>query len=383
MHSRPPFECVALLLQGGGALGAYQGGVYQALAEADLHPTWVAGISIGAINSALIAGNAAQDRVAALRAFWELVTEPSLNPSAWLSSIPGLGLMENKITRGWINQASAFSTMTHGVNGFFSPRLIPPFLEADSSDGALSFYDNTALYATLERLVDFDRINAGDMRFSVGAVNVLTGNFEYFDTETHTIDARHVVASSSLPPAFAAVEIDGQSYWDGGLVSNTPLQWVLESHPRQDTLAFQVDLWSATGSYPKDLSCQDVRLKDIRFSSRTRLGTDYFRKEQCMRRALGRLLEKIPPEILTEAKQDRHMLKLLAAADDKVYNIAHLIYRAKGYEGESKDYEFSRTTMEEHWSAGYQDTLTTLSNPSVLQRSHSPDGVSIFDLVEK
>lgn len=383
MHRHPPFECVALLLQGGGALGAYQGGVYQALAEADLHPNWVAGISIGAINSALIAGNAPQNRVAALREFWELVTRPTLDPRAWLTAMPGLELFDHKTTRSWLNQVSALATMLQGANGFFSPRAIAPCFEPDTSDGALSFYDNQQLYATLERLVDFERINAKEMRFSVGAVNVLTGNFEYFDSQTHTIDARHVVASGALPPAFAAVKIDGQSYWDGGLVSNTPLQWVLESQPRQHTLAFQVDLWSATGGYPNDMAAQDVRLKDIRFSSRTRLGTDYFRKEQCMRRALAHFLEIVPNDILAKAQYDPALHKLLAAADHKVYNIAHLIYRAKGYEGESKDYEFSRTTMEDHWRAGYQDTMQTLSNPAVLQRSTNPDGVSIFDLVEK
>lgn len=383
MHSRPPFECVALLLQGGGALGAYQGGVYQALSEAGLQPDWVAGISIGAINCALIAGNAPENRVAALRTFWELITTPSLSPYALLSGIPDIGLMENKTTRGWINQISAFSTMTLGATGFFTPRAVPPFFAPNATDGALSFYDNQALHATLNSLVDFERINAGNLRFSVGAVNVVTGNFEYFDTTTHTIDARHVVASGSLPPAFAAVEIDGQSYWDGGLVSNTPLQWVLENQPRQDTLAFQVDLWSAIGNYPKDLASQDVRLKDIRFSSRTRLGTDYFRKEQCMRRALARLLKRLPADIISEAENDPELHKLLTAADDKSYNIVHLIYRAKGYEGESKDYEFSRATMEEHWSAGYNDTLLTLRNPAVLRRSTSPDGVSVFDMTEE
>ena len=383
MDSRTPFECVALLLQGGGALGSYQAGVYQALSEAKVQPNWVAGISIGAINCALIAGNAPEKRVDALRAFWELVTTPALTPYSMLPLILGSDFMENKTTRSWINQLSAFSTMTHGATGFFSPRALPPFFAPDATDGALSFYDTKPLYATLERPVDFDRINACDIRFSVGAVNVRTGNFEYFDSTTHTIDVRHVVASCSLPPGFSAVEIDGQSYWDGGLVSNTPLQWVLESQPRQDTLAFQVDLWSAIGNYPKDLACQDVRLKDIRFSSRTRHGTDNFRKDQCMRRALARLLERVPAHIKAEADQDPALHNLLAAADDKVYNIAHLIYRAKGYEGESKDYEFSRATMEDHWAAGYQDTLLTLRHPAVLQRSTSLDGVSIFDLVAR
>lgn len=378
MTKNPPFESIALLLQGGGALGSYQAGVYEALAEIDLHPNWVAGISIGAINSALIAGNAPENRVAALREFWELITTPSLIPSTLLTSLTSNYGGDDELVRGWINQMSALSTITHGAAGFFRPRALPPFLAQNSTKGALSFYDTKPLHETLERLVDFDRINDGHMRFSVGAVNVRTGNFEYFDSSTHTIDARHVMASGSLPPGFPAVEIDGESYWDGGVVSNTPLQWVLDSKPRQDTLAFQVDLWSAVGDYPKDLTSQDVRLKDIRFSSRTRQNTDQFRKEQTLRRALAHLIEKLPENIKIEDNPE--IQKLLAEADDKVYNIAHLIYRAKGYEGDSKDYEFSRASMEDHWKAGYEDTVKTLKHPEVLQRPTSPDGLNIFDL---
>lgn len=382
MNKNPPFafESIALLLQGGGALGSYQAGVYEALAEIDLHPDWVAGISIGAINSALIAGNAPENRVTALREFWELITTPSFVPSTLLSSLTSSYGGDDDLVRGWINQMSGLNTIIHGAAGFFRPRVLPPFLAPNSTKGALSYYDTKPLQATLERLVDFDRINDGHMRFSVGAVNVRTGNFEYFDSTTHTIDARHVMASGSLPPGFPAVEIDGEAYWDGGLVSNTPLQWVLESQPRQDTLAFQVDLWSAIGAYPRDLTSQDVRLKDIRFSSRTRQNTDQFRKEQSLRRAIAHLIEKLPKEII--ADNDADIQKLIAEADDKVYNIAHLIYRAKGYEGDNKDYEFSRASMEDHWKSGYEDTVKTLQHPEVFQRPTSPDGLGIFDLSE-
>src|SRR6201999_1991470 len=157
-----------------------------------------------------------------------------------------------------------------------------------------SYYDTSALKSTLERLVDFDRINDGAMRFSVGAVNVATGNFVYFDNRTHTIRPEHVMASGALPPGFPAVEIDGEYYWDGGLVSNTPLQWVLESRPREDTNAFQVDLWSAQGELAGDLRGLELRQKDIRFSSRTRANTDSFKKSQRLRRALHRLFELVP-----------------------------------------------------------------------------------------
>ena len=241
-RSRPDFECVALLLQGGGALGAYQGGVYEALAEADLHPDWVAGISVGAINSAIIAGNPPEQRVAKLRTFWEEITAA---PSWAWSADAVARLARGDAARRFWNQASAAAAIYGGVPGFFTPRLPGPWLWPDGSIEATSWYETGKLRTTLERLVDFERINGGEMRASLGAVNVRSGNFVYFDTETHVIRPEHVLASGALPPGFPAIEIEGQHYWDGGLVSNTPLQWVLQDGPRQDTLAFQVDLWSA------------------------------------------------------------------------------------------------------------------------------------------
>lgn len=377
LTGRPPFERVALLLQGGGALGSYQAGVYQAMAEANLHPDWVAGISIGAINSALIAGNPPQSRVEALRSFWETITAPALAiPSLFSATLGAMGL-KGDFAHGLLNQAHAFAALTDGASGFFTPRTVPPFFAAAGSIEAESFYDVTPLKATLERLVDFDRINAGTMRFSVGAVNVRTGNFEYFDTTTHDIRPEHIMASGALPPGFPAARIDGEYYWDGGLISNTPLQWVLDSSPRQDTLAFQVDLWSARGEFPRDLAGLDLRQKDIRFSSRTRAATDQFKQEQRLRRALGHLVELVPQEALLQAGPE--IKRLVDQADEKVYNIVQLIYRAKNYEGSSKDYEFSRRTMEEHWASGYNDAIRTLRHPEVLQRSDTPDGVAVFD----
>jgi len=265
---RPPFERIALILQGGGALGAYQAGAYQALAEAKLHPDWVAGISIGAVNSALIAGNPPERRVENLRAFWETVSEPPFG----VPIVPSLATA-GTLTHGAVNQMRSLGILLAGAPGFFTLRAPPPFLHPPGSPGALTFYDIAPLRTTLERLVDFDRLNAGDMRFSVGATNVRTGNFVYFDSTTHKIRPEHVMASGSLPPGFPATEIEGEHYWDGGLVSNTPLRWVLDSAPRRDTLAFQIDLWSATGEFPRDLTESEMRQKDIRFSSRTRAAT--------------------------------------------------------------------------------------------------------------
>ena len=372
--TRPEFERIALLLQGGGALGSYQAGAYQALAEANLHPDWVAGISIGAINSALIAGNPPEQRVEKLRAFWEAVTAPPLG----IPYMPGLTI-QNDMQHQIVNQWRALGIMLMGAPSFFKPRFPPPIFTPAGNPGNLSFYDISPLKTLLESLVDFDRINAGETRFSVGATNVRTGNFAYFDNKTHKVGAAHVMASGSLPPGFPATEIDGEFYWDGGIVSNTPLQWVLDARPRQDTLAFQVDLWSASGELPRDMIEVDVRQKDIRYSSRTRAGTDQFRRMQAVRRAAAKLLAQMPGEV----RQSPEAEILAQEADTKVYNIIHLIYHAKKYEGASKDYEFSRRTMEEHWKSGYDDMINTLRHPEVLQRPQSADGVFTFDLARQ
>jgi NTE family protein len=374
MSERPPFERIALVLQGGGALGAYQGGVYQALAEAHLHPDWIGGISIGAINSALIAGNPPEKRVEALREFWETVSTPPMG----VPYFPRVKL-HDEYAHTLVNQLRSFSILLMGAPGFFKPRLPPPFLDPLSSPEALSFYDVAPLEATLERLVDFDLINSGATRFCVGTVNVRTGNFIYFDNATHLIGPRHVMASGSLPPGFPATEIEGEFYWDGGLVSNTPLQWVLESSPRQDTLLFQLDLWNARGELPRNLTEVDLRQKDIRFSSRTRATTDHFKQMQLARRTAAKVLEMLPKDV----QQSPEAEMLAGLADKKVYNIIELIYRAKNYEGCSKDYEFSRRTMDEHWRAGYNDAVHTLRHPEVLQRPNGADGVFTFDLAQQ
>src|SRR5690349_13642942 len=332
--SRPPFECIALLLQGGGALGSYQGGVYEALADAELHPDWVAGISIGAINSAIIAGNAPAERAPKLRAFWEEITaNPLLDWAVAADEFTPKG----DLARSVFNQLSATWALLVGAGGFFALRQPAPWLYPSGALEGTSFYETKLLRATLERFVDFDRINAGEMRFSVGAVNVRTGNFVYFDNTTHTIRPEHVMASGSLPPGFPATEIEGEYYWDGGLISNTPLKWVVESGPRQDTLAFQVDLWSARGELPGSLAEVVTRQKEIQYSSRTRANTDQFKRLQRLRCALASLLSKLPDEL-----RDSEEAKLLSSsADHKVFNIVQLIYRSKHYEGHSKDYEFS------------------------------------------
>ena len=368
-RERPDFECIALILQGGGALGAYQGGVYQALAEAGLHPDWVAGISIGAINAAIIAGNPAETRSDQLLGFWNAITA---------ELVPGWLLPEpyGDLGRSLANQWHANVAATFGAAGFFEPRLLHPMLQPAGTGGSTSFYDVTALKGTLERFVDFDRINRGEMRFSVGAVNVATGNFVYFDNSTHVIRPEHIMASGALPPGFPPIEIEGEYYWDGGLVSNTPLQWVLECPERRDTLAFQVDLWNSRGAVPRTLPEVMTRQKEIQYSSRTRANSDRFKYEQKLRNALADLMAKVPEEL----RKSPEWQLLLPEAAGKVYNVIQLIYRSKDHEGGSKDYEFSRRSMEDHWAAGYHDTVRTLRHPEVLARPSGGERVVAFDL---
>ena len=362
-------------------MGAYQAGVYEGLAQEGIHPNWVAGISIGAINCAIIAGNPPEKRVERLRQFWEMVTADRFGD--WASAphlsktYESLEMVQGDMARSLLNHLSAGIAMLRGASGFFSPRFPSPWAYPTGAPAATSFYDTGKLRETLEELVDFDRINAKDgMRISIGAVNVRSGNFAYFDTRTHVIRPKHIMASGALPPAFSAVEIDGEHYWDGGVVSNTPLQWVLDNTPRQDTLAFQVDLWNARGELPGNIAQVETRRKEIQYSSRTRAGTDYFKYAQRMRNAVASLLDKLPEDL--KESEDAKLLR--ANAERKDYNIIHLIYHARNYEGHAKDYEFSRASMEAHWSAGYNDTRRTLRHLNTVGLPTNDEGVVTFDL---
>jgi NTE family protein len=359
-------EETILVLQGGGALGAYQAGVFDVLAERAETPQWVAGISIGAINAALIAGNPPEHRVERLRAFWEQVSATVAGPTvAW----PGPA-------RIWQNRGSAATAMVFGVPGFFTPRIPPAVFQAPGTPGAISVYDTEPLRDTLGRLVDFDRLNDGGMRLSVGAVNVRTGNFAYFDTAHERLDVRHIMASGALPPGLPPIEIDGEYYWDGGLVSNSPLQYVLDQPGRGRRVCFQVDLFPARGALPGDLSQVNEREKDIRFSSRTRMNTTVELQMQAIAQAARRLVAKLPPKL----RDDPDAKALAELRCEAEVAVVHLIYRSKQYETQSKDYEFSRLSMQEHWDAGRADTEQTLSDPRWVHRRHNATGVHVFDL---
>lgn len=364
-ESAQHYETVALVLQGGGALGSYQCGVYEALHESGIRPTWFAGTSIGAINAAIIAGNAPEHRVDRLREFWNTICEPA-GDFAWpFSAITSIAewLPSSAPLGAWMNALSAIGAIAHGQRGFYSPRPISPFVYADGSAAATSFYDTAPLKATLERLVDFDRINHGDVRLSVGAANARTGNVRYFDSALESLRAEHIVASGALPPAFPAVVIDGESYWDGGTVSNTPLDYVLESDPRRDSLLLQVDLWSAGGALPKTMAEVMERQKDIQYSSRTRFGTDVVARHQKLRSALGLLLEQVPSKHIPQSL----LVDLQPWLCDRVFTVIHLIYQAKQDEEEYKDYAFGAATMREHWASGVADMRASLAQPQFFE----------------
>ena len=374
----PDYDVTALVLQGGGALGAYQAGVYEGLHQAGIRLNWLAGISIGALNAAVIAGSPEAERVERLRAFWETICALHVD---WLSADdltagPVADLWDNLpfafAFRPVRNATAAMLALTMGQNGFFKPRFPPPFLSPFAGDPATSFYDTAPLKATLERFVDFDRLNSGEVRVSVAAVNIRNGNLVYFDTAERRLKAEHFMASGALPPGFPAVEIDGEYYWDGGVVSNTPLTRVLASEPRRDTLTFQVDLWSAKGRLPYDLREVMSRQKDIQYSSRTRAITSHMMQMQKMRQALQQVIDKLPEA----AKRDPEVMKIADLASHRATNIIHLIYQSKSFEGHSKDYEFGPDAMREHWQSGLDDIRRTLADPGRLDRPAPGMGVT-------
>jgi NTE family protein len=365
---RRPERCdrIALVLQGGGALGAYQAGVYQALHEAEVEPDFVSGVSIGAINAAIIAGNPRRKRLEKLRQWWDMITERKI----WHYTPDG------DVFRKMRNAASSWMTVTMGQPGFFQPRMHNPWFSPAGAQSALSYYDSGPLHATLHELVDFSLINDKAVGFAVGAVNVLSGNFIYFDNSREEIMPEHIMASGALPPALPMVKIGTDYYWDGGIVSNTPLQHLLDQESSLNTLVFQVDLFSARGVLPRDIQEVMARHKDIMYSSRTRYNTDAYRRIHHWKSRLRNLLDRIPDETLTD--DDRKLKTQLDELPD--ITIIQLIYQQKAYEGHAKDYEFSGTSMREHWQSGYEDTKRTLKRREWMQMPAEGAGILVHDV---
>ncbi len=362
-----------LVLQGGGALGSYQAGAYQALCHFDFEPEWIAGISIGAVNAAIIAGNEGEKRVERLKEFWQMVSSP----------VPWKPLIDGDNHRSAFNEASAALIAAFGVPGFFTPRFPPAPLWPSGTPQSVSYYDTAPLKKTLERLVDFDRINDLKTRLSVGAVGVTSGNFTYFDNfefrkQGKRIGPEHIMASGALPPGFPPIEIDGEHYWDGGIASNTPLDYVLDAETDRDLLIFQVDLFSARGDLPRTLLEAAEREKDIRYSSRTRMNTDKNRMIHNTRKALRELYTKLPDEL----RNDPTFEMLCKAAKENTVTVVHLIYRSKGYETSSKDYDFSHVAMVEHWEAGVRDVHLSMRHKDWLEQPQSGETMVTYDLTQ-
>jgi NTE family protein len=360
-----------LVLQGGGALGSYQAGAYQALCHHDFEPEWIAGISIGAINAAIIAGNPRETRVGRLKEFWNMVSAP----------VPWTPVTKTDRGRTLFNETSAALIATFGVPGFFRPRVPPAPLWPQGTPQSKSYYDTAPLRATLEKLVDFDRINDLKTRLSIGAVSVTTGNFKYFDNFEmkklgKKIGPEHIMASGALPPGFPSVEIEGEHFWDGGIATNTPLDYVLDAENSRDLLIFQVDLFSARGPLPVTLLDAAEREKDIRFSSRTRMNTDKNRQLHNARMALRELIGKLPDYL----KNDPSVELLREAAKESTVTVVHLIYRSKNYESSSKDFDFSHIGMVEHWGAGERDVHLSMRHEDWLERPQSGETMMTYDL---
>ena len=367
--ARHRFDHEILVLQGGGALGADHAGVFEGLAEAGHAPTWVVGVSIGAITSALIAGNPPEKRIDRLHAFWDRVS--AYAPFSWPTSLDAL--------RPAYNAMSAGVVATFGSPGFFTPRVPPPFFVVGGGREATSFYDTNPLSQTLEELVDFDLIKRREMRISLGAVNVRTGASVYFDNERMRIGPEHVMASGALPPGFASVEIDGEHYWDGGIVSNSPLNYVWDEKPLTTALIVQVDLFKPVGDLPSNIDEVLERHKDIQYASKQRFNVEHVKQIGRLRGALIRPIDKLPAQL----KSDPDATLLASRCDNREWLVVRLVNQRLTHVSQTKDYEFSRATVDEHWSGGLEDVRHVIANRDVITPTTLVPGVRVYELTEQ
>jgi NTE family protein len=359
---------IALVLQGGGALGAYQAGIYQALHENDLTPDWVVGTSIGAINAAIIAGNEKSQRLTRLREFWDRIAH---DDNLDMTRIPDQARQFNS----WL---ATLDAMTRGVPGFFSPRpfsLFPAGMPV--APEAASFYDTSALSETLKSLIDFDYLNAaGGVRLTVNAVKVTSGDLVSFDNVGQTIAVEHVMASGALPPGFPPVRIGGELYWDGGLYSNTPLETVLNDAPQMDTLCFMVDLWSANGPEPTTLDQVQTRQKDVMFASRSKRHIDAYLQTHKLQRTIRDLYDRLPDEL--QSKADDEVLAELGCAT--TMHVVRLPYAGRDWHMASKDINFSRGSIAWRWEQGYRDASRAIQQAGWLTATPENVGVIVHEL---
>jgi NTE family protein len=351
---------VVLVLQGGGALGAYQVGVFQAMADAGIEPDWVIGTSIGAVNAAIIAGNSPERRMQRLTEFWDVVRSTNL---AFV-----LGLDSAFFGR----QALNWNIAVNGVPGFFRPH--GPF---QWHPWQTSYYDTAPLAETLGRLIDFDRLNdRQQMRASFGAVNVRTGRMHYFDTREMRLDVRHVMASGSLPPAFPAIEIDGEHYWDGGIYSNTPAEAVMNDRPRVDSLIFSVNLWHGADAVPTSLPKANARAKDIQFASRADHNVEVENKLHRLRHVIRELGMALPEA----ARGEPEIRELLSWGCHSTMHMLRFHAPRLPDEDASKDIDFSGEGISARWQAGHADGLRALRDKPWNRKAGALDGILVHDI---
>lgn len=331
-------EQTVLVLQGGGALGAYQAGVFEAISDAGIEPDWVIGTSIGAINAAIIATNKPGERVAALKEFWQRVET---------REFPSLPFWD-----GATSMLTNWTTMTQGVPGFFSPN-VNAMLGGNSRANA-ALYDTSALQKTLEEVTNFDYLASSNTRLSVGAVNVKNGAIRYFDSHTdqNKLSVQHILASGALPPAFPAVVIEGEPYWDGGIVSNTPIEAMFDDSTQKNALVFAVNLWQLTGGEPTSVMQSIERQKDIQYASRADNHIEEERKIIHLKKVIRELGKQLPDDLLEKPE----IAKLLGEGDGRTMHIARLFAPALVDEDHTKDIDFSRKGIQSRWQAGYKDT---------------------------
>ena len=357
---------VVLVLQGGGALGSYQAGVYQALHEAGIEPDWIIGTSIGAINASLIAGNPFSERLPKLKAFWKrMEQDPVWNVRTALPSFD--------------ERLSYWATITHGIAGFFRPN---PLAHAGDSYplGAehAGYYSTAPLEQTLGELVDTGLLNSCKPRLTVGAAHVRSSQMRYFDSRDGELTIRHVMASGALPPAFPAVRIDGELYWDGGILSNTPTEVVFDDNPRKNSLIFAVHLWNPVGGEPTTMADVLNRHKDVQYSSR--IMSHIARQQQAHK--LRHIINELSNRLAESERNDPDVRAMLGYGCQTRMHVVRLLAPQLDRETHTKDIDFSPRGIMQRWDAGYSHTRAVLERAPWAAEFDPLSGVILHEQME-
>lgn len=366
-NAKQTYDRIACVFQGGGALGAYQVGAFKAIHEKGYHPNFLAGVSIGAINSAIIAGNPRDQQLEKLNQFWDSIAPKIWSDAFYNQDVPNY-------LHHMHNQMGAMHALLYGLDGFFKPRPLPPTPMSKDTPDKLSYYDTSCLKTTLESLIDFDRINRKEITLCLGAVNLSSGEMEFFNNQTTKITAEHVMASGALPPGFPAIKIGEDYFWDGGIYANTPLVTVLDALPEMNTLCFVVDCFSLAGRLPETMDELEERQKDIRYASHSRRLTNVYTSRQNLQAAIQFLGEKLSPT----AKKDPQVQQILALGQSKHFSVVHIIYRGTPFAHSFKDYNFVHSAVNYRMKVGYENALEVLKKPDWEKKSDKALACSIY-----